>query len=145
MNEKINAVDKTAKQGIAREDAPLDSRIIGKSGTDDRPKKREDSGRTHVMRHGLLSCDIVRALVRSGESLRSVRRYEKQFRIFFQSPRDARGAHFRSMVELLLAISAIRKIGSSCSDVGPFASASIHRARTSRGSLANPCFGTRPK
>src|SRR5450631_3662239 len=57
---------------------------------DDHPKKRHDKGTVHTTHCGLLSRDILRALVRSGESLRNLRRYEKKFRTFFK-PRGTLG------------------------------------------------------
>lgn len=81
-------------EGIKQESAPKDvahgTKNPENSGTNDHPKKRRDQGSTHITRYGLLSRDIVRALVRSGESLRSIRRYEKKFRTVFK-PRGALG------------------------------------------------------
>src|ERR1700680_213321 len=90
---KIGATDETAKQAIDREDVRIDPTIIEKSGTVDRAKTRRDQGSTHATRHGLLSRDIVRALVRSGESIRTVRCHEKKFRIFFRVE-GTLGEHF---------------------------------------------------
>jgi hypothetical protein len=55
-----------------------------------RAQARVDKGRTHATRNGLLSRDIVQALVRSGENLRTVRRYEKKCRDIFK-PRGPLG------------------------------------------------------
>ena len=51
-----------------------------------RGQARVDKGRTHATRNGLLSRNIVQALVRSGENVRTLRRYEKKCRDFFKPP-----------------------------------------------------------
>ena len=66
---------------------------IQKSASPESAKTRRDRGQTHVTRHGLLSRDIVRALIRSGESARNVRRYERQFRVYFRI-QGTLGEHF---------------------------------------------------
>src|SRR5579862_9629936 len=48
-----------------------------------RTQAREDKGRAHATRNGLLSRNIVQALVRSGENVRTLRRYEKTFSDLF--------------------------------------------------------------
>jgi hypothetical protein len=53
-------------------------------------KSRRDRGRTHATKSGLLSKDILQALVRTGENLRSIRRQEKRFRKFVR-PRGTLG------------------------------------------------------
>jgi len=55
-----------------------------------RAQARLDKGRTHTTRNGLLSRNIVEALVRSGEKVRTLRRYEKKCRDFFK-PRGTLG------------------------------------------------------
>jgi hypothetical protein len=55
-----------------------------------RSQARVDKGRTHATRNGLLSRNIVQALVRSGENVRTLRRYEKKCRDFFK-PRGTLG------------------------------------------------------
>ena len=59
-----------------------------------RPKRhvgatRKDKGKTHHSRHGLLSRDVERALVRAGESLRNLRRQERKFRSVLKPQGDA--------------------------------------------------------
>src|ERR1700687_5770930 len=66
---------------------------IQKSASPESAKTRRDRGQTHVTRHGLLSRDIVRALIRSGESRRTMRRYERQFRVYFRI-QGTLGEHF---------------------------------------------------
>jgi hypothetical protein len=55
-----------------------------------RAQARVDKGRTHATRNGLLSRNIVQALVRSRENVRTLRRYEKKCRDFFK-PRGTLG------------------------------------------------------
>jgi len=59
----------------------------------DRAHARVDKGRTHATRNGLLSRDIIQALVRSGENLRTLRRFERKCRDVFK-PRGTLGDLF---------------------------------------------------
>jgi hypothetical protein len=81
------------KQTNAKEDVTGGTKNLKNSDTIDHARTRRDKGRTHVTRYGLLSRDIVRALVRSGESLRTLRRHEKKFRSVFR-PRGTLGELF---------------------------------------------------
>lgn len=60
------------------------------SAENDHPKKRRDKGAVHTTHCGWLSLDIERALVRSGESPRNLRRYKRKFRAAFK-PRGTLG------------------------------------------------------
>jgi len=91
--DKIDAVAEAVKHENTRQDVALGSTFIGKSGANDDASTRWDKGRTHVTRYGLLSRDVMRSLVRSGESLRNLRRHEKRFRCFFR-PRGTLGELF---------------------------------------------------
>jgi hypothetical protein len=83
-NDSVNDLAEGQKEVGPQQDLPRGVKNSETSGTNGHAKKRRDAGSTHVTRHGLLSKDIVRALVRRGENLRSVRRHEKKFRDFFK-------------------------------------------------------------
>ena len=82
--DNVNDLPEEQKQVSAQQDVARGVISPETSGTNGYSKKRRDKGSTHATRCGLLSRDIVRALVRSGENLRSIRRYEKQLRAFFR-------------------------------------------------------------
>jgi hypothetical protein len=52
--------------------------------TKPRKSRRSDSGKTHRVRHGILSCEILDALVQLGEDRRTFRRLERQYRTALQ-------------------------------------------------------------
>jgi len=91
--DSVNDPGEGQKQVCACDDTVIGAKNPEHFGTNDHPKKRRDTGRTHVTRCGLLSRDIVRALVRGGENVRTIRRYEKQFRAFFK-PEGPLGEYF---------------------------------------------------
>jgi hypothetical protein len=78
--DSVNPLAEREKQVCAQEDVAMGVKNPDISRTNGHAKTRRDKGATHFTRYGLLSRDIVRALVQSGESLRSIRRYEKKFR-----------------------------------------------------------------
>jgi hypothetical protein len=86
----VNPVAESVEQRSAQEDVAPEVKNPRNSTKNDHPKKRRDKGTVHTTHRGLLSRDIVRALVRSGESLRNLRRYEKKFRAVFK-PRGTLG------------------------------------------------------
>jgi hypothetical protein len=87
----VNPLAEGEKQvSVQEEDVATGVKNPDISSTNGHAKTRRDEGATHFNRYGLLSRDIVRALVRSGESLRSIRRYEKKFRAVFK-PRGTLG------------------------------------------------------
>lgn len=88
--DSVNPVAESVKQVSPQEDVAPKLKKPGNSTKNDYPKQRKDKGTVHTTHCGLLSRDIVRALVRSGESLRNLRRYEKQFRAVFK-PRGTLG------------------------------------------------------
>lgn len=88
--DSVNPVAESVEQLSAQEDVASEVKNPRNSIKNDHPKKRRDKGTFHTTHFGLLSRPIVRALVRSGESLRSIRRYEKKFRSVFK-PRGVLG------------------------------------------------------
>jgi hypothetical protein len=80
-----NALTEAVKQENPGDDAAVAAKNAENSETS---KPRPDKGSTHATRHGLLSQHIERAVARSGESLRNIRRYKKQLRAVFR-PRGA--------------------------------------------------------
>jgi hypothetical protein len=59
---------------------PSTPAIVAKSRTQTVGGARSDKGQTHYSRHGLLSRDVESALVRSGEPIKNLRRWERKFR-----------------------------------------------------------------
>lgn len=88
--DSINPVAESVEQQTAQENVARVMKNPKNSTKNDHPKKRRDKGSVHTTHCGLLSRDIVRALVRSGESLRNLRRYGKKFRAVFR-PRGTLG------------------------------------------------------
>jgi hypothetical protein len=84
--DSVNPLAEREKQ----EDVAMGVKNPDISGTNGHAKSRPDKGSTHATRHGLLSQHIERAVVRSGESLRNIRRYKKQLRAVFK-PRGTLG------------------------------------------------------
>jgi hypothetical protein len=54
--------------------------IVQESSTPTLAGARSDKGQTHFSRHGLLSRDVERSLVRLGEPIKNIRRWERKFR-----------------------------------------------------------------
>jgi len=86
----VNPLAEGETQVSAAEDVTLGLKNPENSDANNHAKTRGDKGRTHLTHCGLLSQDIVRAVVRSGESLRTIRKQEKKFRAFFK-PRGTLG------------------------------------------------------
>lgn len=110
-NDSVNDLADGQKLVSAQQDVARGVKNSETSDTNAHAKKRRDKGSTHVTRHGLLSKDIARALVRRGENLRSIRRHEKKFRDFFKVRGPLMELFFRPVVELHFAIATVREIG----------------------------------
>ena len=58
--------------------------VVVQSRTRTARKARTDKGQTHFSRHGLLSRDLERALIRLGEPIRNIRRLQRKYRSVFK-------------------------------------------------------------
>lgn len=83
---------------------------------------RSDKGQTHFSRHGLLSRDVERALVRLGEPIKNIRRWQRKFRMVLKPHGDVAELLFDKWWSCYLRQLLIAKLESGIftgADAGP--------------------------